>query len=272
MSDASGGYKCARILTRPLVSMTTEPPSHRFASFDGVELAWRELGEGRPLVLLHGLFSSAKTNWLKFGTAATLAARGHRVIMLDLRAHGDSAKPHDAASYPADVLARDGEALIGELGLTDYDLGGYSLGGRTVARMLVRGVRPRRAVIAGMGIAGMLDTGKRRAFFERVLSHPGTHERGSGAWFAESYMRTNGGDPAALLPLLGSFVDTTAVELAAIKTPTLVLAGIDDDDNGSAAELAEALGNGTYASMPGDHMSAVVKPELALAIGDFLAA
>ena len=36
-----------------------------------------------------------------------------------------------------DVLARDGLALIAHLGLTDYDLGGYSLGARTTVRMLV---------------------------------------------------------------------------------------------------------------------------------------
>jgi len=43
-----------------------------------------------------------------------------------------------------DVLAMDAEALIAHLGLSDYDLGGYSLGGRTTARLLVRGARPRR--------------------------------------------------------------------------------------------------------------------------------
>jgi hypothetical protein len=46
--------------------------------------------------------------------------------------HGDSAKPHDAAAYPPDVLVDDGLALIVQLGLTDCDLGGYSLGGLTV--------------------------------------------------------------------------------------------------------------------------------------------
>lgn len=35
-----------------------------FNSFDGVPIAWRELGEGRPVVLIHGYFSDARTNWL----------------------------------------------------------------------------------------------------------------------------------------------------------------------------------------------------------------
>ena len=57
-----------------------------------------------------------------------LAGQGYRVILPDLRGHGDSARPHDPAAYPPDALADDGLALIEQLGLTDYDLGGYSLG------------------------------------------------------------------------------------------------------------------------------------------------
>src|SRR3546814_20434743 len=76
--------------------------------------------------------------------------------MPDLRAHGESARPHDHSAYPGDVLAGDGFALIRHLGLEhgDYDLGGYSLGARTVVRLLVRGARPRRAVLAGLGQIG----------------------------------------------------------------------------------------------------------------------
>ena len=56
--------------------MSEAPAIHRFAAPDGVVLAWREMGEGRPVVLLHGLFSNATTNWIRFGHAAMLAARG----------------------------------------------------------------------------------------------------------------------------------------------------------------------------------------------------
>src|SRR3982751_789376 len=60
---------------------------------DGVRLAFRETGQGRLVVLLHGLFSDAEVNWVKFGTADRVAAKGFRVIMPDLRAHGLSGKP-----------------------------------------------------------------------------------------------------------------------------------------------------------------------------------
>src|SRR3954451_22144749 len=94
--------------------------THDFTAPDGVALAWHETGAGRPVLLLHGLFSDARTNWIKFGHAAAIAARGFRVIMPDLRAHGESGKPHDAGSYPPDILAEDGLALIANLGLADY--------------------------------------------------------------------------------------------------------------------------------------------------------
>jgi pimeloyl-ACP methyl ester carboxylesterase len=223
------------------------------------------------VVLLHGLFSNAETNWLKFGHAQEIASRGFRVIMPDLRGHGRSDAPHDAASYPPDVLARDGLELIDHLGLTDYDLGGYSLGARTAARMAIRGARPRRLVISGMGLRGMLDVNRRADAFRNVLTGLGTHERGSPAWMAEAFLKTTGVDPQAMLPLLDSFVDSSEDELRALAMPTLVVSGAEDDDNGPAQELAEILPRGRYESVPGNHMSAVTRPELGRAIADFLA-
>jgi pimeloyl-ACP methyl ester carboxylesterase len=244
---------------------------HRFASFDGVEIAWQELGEGRPLVLIHGLFSNAWTNWIRYGHAARLAEAGHRVIMPDLRGHGLSARPHESEAYPPDVLARDGLALIAHLDLGDYDLGGYSLGGRTVVRMLADGARPRRAVVAGMGLSGLLDTGARAGHFRHIVAARGTHPRGTPEWTAEAFLKTTGADPEAMLPLLDSFVDTGEAELRRIALPVLVIAGEADDDNGSAEALAEALPDGRFVAVPGNHMTAVLRPELSQAMVDFLA-
>jgi pimeloyl-ACP methyl ester carboxylesterase len=242
-----------------------------FTAADGVTLAWHELGEGRPVVLLHGLFSDAATNWLRYGHAALIAGRGFRVITPDLRAHGESGKPHDPAFYPPDILADDGLALIAHVGLGDYDLGGYSLGGRTAIRMAVKGAAPARLVVGGMGLKGLTDTGARTDQFKRVLTNLGRHERGTPEWLAEAFLRTTGGDPEALLPLLDSFVDTGPAELARIAMPSLVVSGAEDRDNGSAEALADALHNGRYAEVPGNHMSAVTRPDLGRAIADFLA-
>jgi pimeloyl-ACP methyl ester carboxylesterase len=253
-----------------MATNSADLPVHHFQSRDGLTLAYREMGEGRPLVLIHGFFSTAFVNWVRYGHAAKIAARGYRVVMPDLRAHGDSAKPHDVAAYPPDVLADDGFALIEHLGLTDYDLGGYSLGGRTTVRMLARGARPGRAVVSGAGWDGIVNTAGRGVHFRHILTNLGTFQRGSAEWMAEAFLKTVGGDPVALLHVLDTFVDTSSEDLARVDTPTLVLMGSDDHDTGSGVELAAALPDGQYAEIPGNHMSAVTKPELGAAIAEFL--
>jgi pimeloyl-ACP methyl ester carboxylesterase len=258
------------------MALIAGPAAQYFTARDGARLAFRELGEGSPLILIHGYFSTATVNWLKYGHAQALAALGHRVILPDLRGHGDSDKPHDPAGYPPDVLAQDALALLGHLDLdpgdpSAYDLGGYSLGARTAVRMMVRGARPGRAVVAGMGLSGILAATSRSAHFREVLTNLGSHPARSPAWLAEAFLKTVGGDPEALLMLLGSFVDTTLDELAAIPVATLVLLGTEDLDNGSGVDLAAALPAGSYRTVPGNHMSAVTKPELAVAITEFLA-
>jgi pimeloyl-ACP methyl ester carboxylesterase len=245
-------------------------PVHHYEGRDGAMVAYRETGEGRPLVLIHGYFSTAMVNWVRYGHAAKIAARGYRVIMPDLRGHGDSAKPHDASAYPPDVLADDGFGLIEQLGLADYDLGGYSLGGRTAVRMLARGAAPGRAIVAGMGLEGILHAAGRGDHFRRILANLGTFERGSPEWMAEAFLKTVGGDPVALLHVLDTFVDTPREALAQIRMPVLVLAGAEDHDNGSAEALAAALPDGHHGVLPGNHMSAVTKAELGSAIVDFL--
>jgi pimeloyl-ACP methyl ester carboxylesterase len=222
------------------------------------------------VVLLHGLFSDAETNWIRFGHAAAIAERGFRVIMPDLRAHGTSARPHDPAAYPADILVDDGLALIAHIGLGEFDLGGYSLGGRTAARMVVRGAAPGRLVIGGMGLDGMLDSAARASHFKAILEGLGTHQRGSPEWMAEAFLKTTGGDPLALRPLLDSFVDTHEADLRTIAIPALVVSGVEDQDNGSAQDLADLLPQGRYVEVPGNHMSAVTKIDLGQAIADFL--
>jgi pimeloyl-ACP methyl ester carboxylesterase len=52
----------------------SNPSIHRFTASDGADLAWHELGQGRAVLLLHGLFSSADMNWIRFGHAAEIAS------------------------------------------------------------------------------------------------------------------------------------------------------------------------------------------------------
>jgi pimeloyl-ACP methyl ester carboxylesterase len=242
-----------------------------FTAPDGVRLAWREMGKGRPLLLIHGFFSDAETNWIKYGTARQLAEAGFRCIMPDLRAHGSSDRPHDPAAYPPDVLADDQLTLLDALDLSEFDLAGYSLGARTAVRMLVLGATPRRAIISGMGYQGLSNTGARKAHFRNVLRNSGKHARGTPEWMADAFLKTTGGDPVALDLLLDSFVDTDDEALATLTLPVAIVCGAEDDDNGSAATLAETLPDGQLCTIPGNHMSAVTKPEIGQAFTTFLA-
>ena len=247
----------------------TEIPVRHFPGRDGVQLAYRELGEGRPLIMIHGYLGNAMI-MVETGMAGRLAGQGYRVIMPDLRGHGDSARPHDPAAYPPDVLADDGLALIEHLGLTDYDLGGYSLGGRTVIRLLARGATPGRAIAGGQGLEAIIHTVGRGGQFRRVLTHFGTFEPGSREQAMEDWITASGGDPVALAQVLGTFVDTPLAELARITVPTLVLTGSEDGHNDTAEALADALGNGRYVMLPGNHDTAIGTPQFEDAMTGFL--
>ena len=244
---------------------------HHWTASDGVDLAYHEFGEGRPVVLLHGLFSDAVMNWIKFGHAAKLAAAGHRVIMPDLRAHGASGKPHDPAVYPPGVLGRDLAELIAHLGLTDYDLGGFSLGSRTLVQGVGEGLRPGKAILGGMGLQGLTEWTRRRGFFLDAIAMFDTAPRGDPHWLAIQFMKSQKIDLEAARLLLGSFQAVELDWLDAFTMPTLLLCGAQDDDNGSAPDLAARMPNATYVAVPGTHMSSVTEPAMGDAMVAFLA-
>lgn len=245
-----------------------------FQSFDGTMLAVHSLGDAgaRPIVLLHGLFSNAGMNWMKYGAAAEIAAAGFRLILPDFRAHGASGKPRDPARYPADVLAQDIEALIAQLGLVDYDLGGYSLGARTSIRLLARGhiPAPRKVVLGGMGLAGITGGTERAGFFLRVIESESTFPAGTAEFAAQAFMRQNDIDGPAVANLLRSQVSTPLETVRTLQPQSLVIAGAQDHDNGNAEELALALPHAAHVAVQGNHMSAVTKPDFGTAIAAWL--
>jgi pimeloyl-ACP methyl ester carboxylesterase len=245
---------------------------YRFTASDGVELAWREVGDGRPVVLLHGLFSDSLVNWVKFGTAERIARDGFRVIVPDLRAHGLSGKPHDPANYPQLVLVRDLKELIQHLGLTKFDLGGFSLGARTTIEAVIGGVKPRRAILAGTGLDVLTNWERRSQFYIQAIDQFGQVSRGDPHWLAIQFMKTMKIDRVAARLLLGTMRDreSKAELVESFAMPTLVVCGEQDQDNGSAVELANTLPNAEYGEIPGTHMSSVTQPELGEAIARFL--
>ena len=250
----------------------SEAKAQFWTASDGVHLAYHELGEGRPVVMLHGLFSDAYVNWIKFGHAARIAADGFRVIMPDLRAHGQSGKPHGEQFYPRGILARDLRELIGLLDLTDFDLGGFSLGARTTVEGVGEGLRPRRAFLGGAGLEGLRNWERRKTFFLEAIDMFDKVQRGDPHWLSIQFMKSQCVDRVAAAQLLESFEDVFMTWVEAFTMPTLVVCGSEDDDNGSAEELANVLPDAIFEEVPGTHMSSVTKPQLGEAIAGFLAA
>ncbi|MFO6429380.1 alpha/beta fold hydrolase [Erythrobacter sp. W302b] len=253
------------------MTITTE----HFASFDGTRLAIHTEGEGRPVLLLHGLFSSAQMNWIKWGHGARLAASGFKAIMLDFRVHGQSEAPRDPAAYPPGVLVRDAAVAAEHLGLEPhgFDLVGFSLGARTAIHAVGYGIlEPRRLAICGMGVAGLSDWERRAAHFKRVIDEFDTIKPGDPAYTARTFLKSQGVDRVAARLLLDAMDDFDLARLAAITMPTAVICGDEDQDNGSAEDLAALLPDARYVAVPGTHLNSVTKPDLGEALARFLAA
>ena len=244
----------------------------RIKGRDGVEVAFRELGEGRPLVLVHGFTCSVAMNWIEPGHAERLAALGYRLVLPELRGHGDSDIPRDAASYPDDIFVDDLLALIEQLDLRDYDLGGYSMGARTALRATVRGATPGRLVVAGMGMGGVVDAnGYRNDLYRKVFAGFGSFSPDTREGRMEAFLRRTGADPQAMAHGLEASVDTTEAELASVSVPTLVVVGANDSlHRDSADRLAESVADGRLVVVAGSHNEAAVGSELGEAIAAFL--
>ncbi len=139
-----------------------------FIRIEGCELHWAELGEGPPLVLLHGLCDSHRT-WLK---AAPILARNHRVLMLDLAGHGLSERPD--ASYSLEWHARLVGAWLEALGLEGVDLVGHSYGGGIALWMMLLEHRARIRKLALVAAGGL---GRDVSLALRLASIPYVVER-----------------------------------------------------------------------------------------------
>lgn len=147
---------CAGIVcVEAAMAQTAPPPPEAWTltlpGFNNAAIAYRSIGVGRPVLMLHGLLSSASNNWIAPGIAERIAGLGRRVVLPDFRAHGRSSAPTSASDYPQDVLARDTQAVIAELDLQEFDLVGYSMGAQIAVRLLASGARPGRVALGGMG-------------------------------------------------------------------------------------------------------------------------
>ncbi|MCC6524943.1 MAG: alpha/beta fold hydrolase, partial [Polyangiaceae bacterium] len=144
------------------------PPARRsIARIHDVDLHWTEVGQGRPLVLLHGLTDSHLT-WSR---VSPQFAATHRVLAPDLAGHGLSGRPDAsyALAWHAEVMG----AWLDALGLDDIDLVGHSFGGG-VAQWLVL---THAARIRRLGLVAAGGLGREVSLALRLCSLPGVVER-----------------------------------------------------------------------------------------------
>lgn len=121
----------------------------RFESH-GSSLYYEVHGSGpRPLVFLHGILLDAQMNRR---LAADLAARGNRVVLLDLPGHGQSDKPRHASAHRMDSYADEVVALLDELGVERAVVGGVSLGANVSLQVAARAPDRVQALVLEMPV------------------------------------------------------------------------------------------------------------------------
>jgi pimeloyl-ACP methyl ester carboxylesterase len=244
----------------------------RFASFDGLGIAYATRGDGPDVLLMHGFAADANGNWVQPGIADAIVGIGRRVILYDARGHGASDKPHEPAAYENDAMRRDAQALLDHLGVTHADVVGYSMGAMIASRLVPAEPRARSLVLGGIG--GRLVSGRRALARDRIAdaleARAGAKSDDPSARAFRRFAERRGNDLSALAAIQRAALHGTAGHLSDISVPTLVVAGVDDRLAGDPADLAARIPGATSAAVPGDHLSAVGRPELAQAITDFL--
>src|SRR5438270_13896201 len=103
----------------------------------------------RPLILLHGLLLSQE---MHRGLAEDLAARGNRVITLDLLGHGASDRPRDMWRYSMPIFGEQVVALLDELDIPEAVVMGTSLGANTVLEVASLAPERLRGMIVEMPV------------------------------------------------------------------------------------------------------------------------
>jgi pimeloyl-ACP methyl ester carboxylesterase len=116
----------------------------------GHRLAYEVHGRGdRVVVLLHAILLDATVNR---GLAESIAARGYRVVLLDLLGHGLSDKPRQATAYRMDLYAGQVVALLDELGVAAAVVGGVSLGAGMALQVAVSAPERVRGLLVEMPV------------------------------------------------------------------------------------------------------------------------
>jgi pimeloyl-ACP methyl ester carboxylesterase len=210
---------------------------------DGVRLYYEVHGSGPPLLLTHG-YSSTSAMWQ--GQIAELS-KAHTLILWDMRGHGQSDYPEDAAAYSEALTVGDMAALLDEVGVDTAIVGGLSLGGyMSLAFYRAHPERVRALLIIDTG-PGFRNGDSRDAWNKRAHETAERFER-EGVAVLKSASRERSSvvhrDASGLARAARGMLtqrDAAVIEtLPHIKVPALVVVGADDTPFLAAADYMAA--------------------------------
>jgi pimeloyl-ACP methyl ester carboxylesterase len=243
----------ALLLVSPLGA--GEKPAHEYmTASDGVKIHYMTEGRGTPVILIHGFTGSAEGNWFANGIADALAAN-HRVIALDVRGHGKSDKPHEAAKY-GDHLWKDVFELMDHLKIERAHVHGYSMGGMIVTQLLAH--HPERFITASYGGSGVPETDAKQKS-EVPKDKPGPDPQEAEA--RQKLQNAPHRDPQAFTALTQSFRSSLAqpVDLSKVTIPVLAINGEFDGPNAKTHRLQRELKDFRSVILPGkSHLTAIM--------------
>jgi pimeloyl-ACP methyl ester carboxylesterase len=247
----------------------------------GVSITYHVAGEGRPLVLLHGLWCD-RSWWTEPGYVDDLEG-DHRTVNIDIRGHGESDKPHEPAAFTSDRLVADVVAVADAEGLDGFAIWGHSYGG-WIAWMTAAAVPERVPAIVTTGFWDprpvseptevspyneAIRRGGMPALVELFKAEDGAaYDREFPPWAEAVTLRA---DPEAMLAAGESpeqWADGIPEEaLRSFPVPALLIAGEFDDENDAAATMAAMIPNGQSLRLPGlGHGGSCASSELTVPI------
>jgi len=248
-------------------------------AINDVEIFFTDQGAGDSVILVHGFAASTQENWAKAGWLSMLTHAKRRVVSLDLRGHGRSAKLYDPAAYSLSLMAGDVLALTEHLELKKPDLIGFSLGARVVLELLRQ--RPERyllGVLAGVGDFLVNPREVRDPEIGALAMEAASADDISDDMAKRFHLfaKAQGQDLKALAACsrgLGAMGRPWTRELLSqIENETLVIAGSNDELAGPPEPLARYFPNAKAKRIPGcGHMDCLTQPMFKAAVMDFLA-
>jgi len=228
---------------------------------DGTRIAYDDVGEGEPVLLIHGFAASRVQNWKETGWYQTLTGAGYRVVAMDCRGHGESDKPHDPAAYDHRIMAEDAVAVLRAAEIEAAFVMGYSMGGYISIHLLMEHPEAiRKVAIGGVGatyLAGAF--GPREAVADALLAPDRNSITDPVQRSFRDFAEQKGKDIKALAACMrGNRRLFSAAELARSTRPVLVVCGENDALTGPPGPLAEAFGDGSSITVARrDHMTTV---------------